>query len=28
LKDLGIEAERKNPVQVFIEKRDAARRSV
>lgn len=27
LKDLGIEAERKNPLQVFVEKRDAARRS-
>jgi predicted transcriptional regulator len=27
LKDLGIEAERKNPLQVFIEKRDAAKRS-
>jgi CBS domain-containing protein len=26
LKDLGIKAERKNPLQVFIEKRDAARR--
>lgn len=28
LKDLGIEAERKNPVQVFTEKRNAARRSL
>ncbi len=26
LRDLGIEAERKNPLQVFVEKRDAARR--
>jgi len=26
LKDLGIKAERKNPLQVFVEKRDAARR--
>lgn len=26
LKDLGIMAERKNPLQVFVEKRDAARR--
>lgn len=27
LKDLGIEAERKNPLHVFVEKRNAARRS-
>lgn len=26
LKDLGIKAERKNPLQIFVEKRDAARR--
>lgn len=27
LKDLGIEAERKSPLEVFIERRDAARRA-